>query len=181
MYCVDSLNIFREIDEKREKLKQEEQKEKPEIKTESQENLSEFSVISDPLEENALINWQANNETTPKVVKKTNKRNNEAAMSEDSNFSTVLKENQSKRFKASRCLFSDDFTPKTKYPNKGEYKLGTIYQRCFAEEPKNLHRAESDVEILTKLILHYGMDFLACAEERKELFCSIPKLGTRIH
>ncbi|TMW49644.1 hypothetical protein DOY81_005290 [Sarcophaga bullata] len=198
VYCVDSLNIFREIDEKRENLKQEEKAETKienqenlsefsvisdslEIKIENQENLSEFSITSDPLEENALINWQANNETTPKVINKTCKRSHDESTSGDSNSSIVLKENLSKKFKARRSLFSDDFQPKNKFPKKGEYKLGTIYQRCFAEEPKNLHRAESDVEILTKLILHYGMDFLACAEERKELFSSIPKLGTRIH
>lgn len=174
LYCVDSLKIFREIDEKREKLNQMNVEEEAEINTtESQENLPEFSVTSDPLDENTRINWQAINETTPRVVNKTNKRHNDAA--------TVLKEHQSKKFKACRSLFSDVFTPQNKYPKKGEYTLGAIYERYFSEEPKNLHRAEADVEILTKLILHYGMDFLACAEERKELFSSIPKLGTRIH
>lgn len=170
VYCVDSYKIFREIDEIRENLKQEQ---KDKISEENQENLSTFSIASDPLEECQQIDWQKNNETTPKVVNKAEKRCND-----DSNSSA---ENTPKTLKARRSLFSDDFEPKSKFPKKGEYKLGSVYQRCFAEVPKNLHRAESDVESLTKLILYYGLDFLACAEERKELFTSVPKLGTKIH
>lgn len=75
-----------------------------------------------------------------------------------------------------RSLFSDNFSPKTKFPKKGSYVLGNVYERVFKTPAENLHRAESDVAILTKLILHYGLNFLAYAEERKQLFKNVPDL-----
>lgn len=76
-----------------------------------------------------------------------------------------------------RSLFSDDFKPKTKYPPKGVYKLDSMYARCFKKEAVDLHRSESDVIALTKLMLYYGSWFLAYAEQRKVAFEMVPKLG----
>lgn len=77
-----------------------------------------------------------------------------------------------------RSLFSQPFQPKTKFPKKGTYVLGNIFERIFQKPAVNAHRAESDVEILTQLILHYGLIFLANVEERKRSFAEVPKLGS---
>ncbi|XP_023305487.2 uncharacterized protein LOC111687289 [Lucilia cuprina] len=191
IFCVDSFKAFRELDEKHDKIKETilsilETEPKEIVDNEAISN-TELEVLngitSDPLEENSQINWQRDNETTPQRKKKTEKRtyNNST---EDRNAIDTLQDYGSPAKKRSvslcvrRSLFADNFTPKTKYPPKGVYRLGNIYRRCFNKEPINLHRAESDVEILTKLILHYGLDFLAYAEERKQLFNKVPKLGS---
>ncbi|XP_061390461.1 three-prime repair exonuclease 1-like [Musca vetustissima] len=78
-----------------------------------------------------------------------------------------------------REVFSKPFTPATRLPQKGVYVLGNIYERIFHEKAANLHRAEADVEVLTKLILHYGLVFLAYVEERKQSFDEVLPLGSR--
>ncbi|XP_037809685.1 uncharacterized protein LOC119602318 [Lucilia sericata] len=193
IFCVDSLKAFRELDEKHEKIKETkknssilEAKDKEIVESEPVTN-KELEVLntitSDPLEENSQINWQRDNETTPQRKKKAEKRTYNTS-TENGNATDTLQDSDSPAKKRSvslcvrRSLFADNFTPKTKYPPKGVYQLGNIYKRCFNKEPINLHRAESDVEILSKLILHYGLDFLAYAEERKQLFSQVPKLGS---
>lgn len=205
IYCIDSFKAFREIDEKIEKIdktkevisilaadtKELQKYEKYNIineKTEQQEeeNITLTNILSseDPLEENSQINWQHDNETTPQR-KKAEKRNYQTMTNDDEvvcndKLFGELESSAKKRLvslSVRRSLFSDDFKPKDKYPPKGVYKLGNIYRRCFRMEPLYLHRAECDVEILTKLILHYGLDFLAYAEERKVTFDKVPKLG----
>ncbi|XP_075161633.1 three prime repair exonuclease 2-like [Haematobia irritans] len=82
-------------------------------------------------------------------------------------------------FNEYRKLFVQPFNPKTFFPTKGSYVLGNIYERVFQEPAGDLHRAEGDVAILSKLILHHGLVFLAYAEERKKSFAKVPKLGSK--
>lgn len=161
-------------------LKERSQQQEPE---EEEINLTNILSSEDPLEENSQINWQHDNETTPQR-KKTEKRDYQTLKKdeEDCNVKPLDEivspaKKQLISLTVRRTLFSDNFQPKTKYPPKGVYKLGNIYRRCFKKEPLNIHRAECDVEILTKLILYYGLDFLAYAEERKQTFDKVPKLG----
>ncbi|XP_005175049.1 three prime repair exonuclease 2-like isoform X1 [Musca domestica] len=93
----------------------------------------------------------------------------------------VAAENEKRQFALNmyRQIFSQPFTPATRFPKKGVYVLGNFYERVFQQKPMNLHRAEADVEILTKLILHYGLVFLAYAEERKQSFDEVLPLGCR--
>ncbi|XP_065357395.1 uncharacterized protein LOC135951639 [Calliphora vicina] len=198
VFCVDSLKAFREIDEKYDKIKEtkkvmnileaeaKELNDEQAVTYEKEEVLN--TITSDPLEQNSQINWQRDNETTPHRKKNTEKRTYSTLTNDDDNNtanSAADGESPAKKRSVSLCvrrsLFADNFKPKTKYPPKGVYQLGNIYKRCFQKDPVNLHRAESDVEILSKLILHYGLDFLAYAEERKQLFTNVPKLGSSIY
>ncbi|KAM7352677.1 uncharacterized protein ACRADG_005110 [Cochliomyia hominivorax] len=207
IYCVDSLKAFREIDEKYDKIKEAKRVLKILVADENElikhelhnnekapEEITIATIVdsnsklpSDPLDDNSRINWQHDNETTPQRKNiKTEKRNYSTMIKDDiakQQFNDLEspEKKRSVSFGVKRSLFTDNFQFKKKYPPKGVYKLGNIYRRCFNQEPVNLHRAESDVNILTKLILHYGLDFLAYAEERKETFDKIPKLGSKIN
>lgn len=191
---MDSLKAFREIDEKEVQIENatkvlqviahmENEDEETSLKQVAIEEVTEtFTVVtSDPLDENNRINWQQTNETTPHRKKRNLSTiiNEEESYSSSSSSSSSLspKHKRLASLDVRRTLFSDNFSPKTKYPKKGVYKLGNIYERIFKMPAENLHRAESDVAILTKLILHYGLDFLAYAEERKQSFNKVPKLG----
>lgn len=184
MYCVDSLKAFRELDEKFEKIEnskklftmlEADEKDKEKLLIVEEPQTSADGV--DPLELNSKIDWRLNNETTPQRRASTTKNGTK-------NGNLLQTHMHAKRRSVSlsvrRSLFTDNFKPKTKYPPKGVYKLGNIYKRCFNQEPVNLHRAESDVEVLTKLILYYGLDFLAYCEQRKQPFSKVPKLGSSI-
>ncbi|XP_075149707.1 uncharacterized protein LOC142223752 [Haematobia irritans] len=176
IFCVDSLKAFIEMDEKQNEIAnlaktliELDQKEEDEYLAKNGE--LDKSIVSDPLEENAAVDWQKINETTPHRAKSAKRKRD---------CETTPCKNPSKRtngLNVRRELFSKPFQPQSKYPPKGKYQLGNIYERIFKIPCKNLHRAESDVEILTKLILHYGLDFLAYAEERKITFDQVKVLG----
>ncbi|XP_013106408.2 uncharacterized protein LOC106086324 [Stomoxys calcitrans] len=177
IYCVDSLKAFIEMDEKQyemaniAKTLMESPKSDEDISKACSEEITKIAT-KDPLEDNAAIDWRKVNETTPHRKTKVEKRKREVE--------TTPCKNQVKRttgLKVRRELFSKPFQPQSKYPPKGKYQLGNIYERVFSKPCDNLHRAESDVLILTKLILHYGLDFLAYAEERKITFDQVKKLG----
>ncbi|XP_037809686.1 uncharacterized protein LOC119602319 [Lucilia sericata] len=182
IFCVDSLKAFREIDEKYNIINNaihvmsmlEEKKEEPRTYDQTSDNGTKD--LLDLLELNSQINWQKINETTPRKKRKETKEHYFNSLINEV-ISLKKTDEPSKKLRLKRALFTDDFTL-SKYPAKGVYKLGNIYRRCFKQEPINLHRAEMDVEVLTKLILHYGIDFLAYAEERKQLFVEVPKLGS---
>lgn len=129
-----------------------------------------------PLEANDDIDWQKANETTPHRSKTKGAKRKLCDTPEQ--VSGVSKKSLSS-FKSRRELFSKPFQPKMKYPPKDKFKLGNIFERTFKQPPIDLHRAESDVMILTKLILHHGLLFLAYAEERKLSFATVNKLGRR--
>lgn len=159
-----------EIENVAKKIKQEEVEESSSLPTASEEITSD-TFTTDPLEDNSGVDWQTTNETTPHRKTKAEKRKRV--------HDTTAKESNKRLagLNARRGLFSTTFQPKSKYPPKGKYQLGNIYERIFKKPCENLHRAETDVMILTKLILHYGLDFLAYAEERKISFDKIQKLG----
>uniref|UniRef100_A0A1I8PQ47 Exonuclease domain-containing protein n=1 Tax=Stomoxys calcitrans TaxID=35570 RepID=A0A1I8PQ47_STOCA len=129
IYCIDSFQAFREIDEKQTQI--------DEVKSE----ISECDHMS------------------PSLQRESDKRS--FALS---------------RY---RTLFSEPFKPKTRFPVKGTYVLGNIYERIFQQPAEHLHRAESDVAILSELILHHGLIFLAYVEERKRSFAEVSKLGSK--
>ncbi|XP_065357043.1 uncharacterized protein LOC135951330 [Calliphora vicina] len=176
--CVDSLKAFREIDEKYNILKNalkvmnllvpDDELKKNEL------GRNNSPLTTDPFEENSKIDWQGINETSPQK-KKPEKPTYSSLLNELKSLSDS--DPPSKKLRVKRSLFANDYTL-SKYPKKSLYKLGTIYKRCFSQHAVNLHRAEKDVEVLTKLMFHYGTDFLAYADARKQLFSQVPKLGS---
>ncbi|XP_061390246.1 uncharacterized protein LOC133325518 [Musca vetustissima] len=184
IYCVDSFQAFIEMDEKQEDIKNLNMKPLDELtplasdlSQQSTTSVDEQNNESNPLLENDKIDWQAVNEITPQRKTKAVKRK---LCDDDSDTPESSKKSPHKAgvsFKSRRKLFSKPFQPKFKYPPKDKFKLGNIYERVFGKPPTDLHRAESDVMILTKLILHYGLDFLAYAEERKVSFDEVNRLG----
>ncbi|KAL9924797.1 three-prime repair exonuclease 1 isoform X1 [Glossina fuscipes] len=106
--------------------------------------------INDP------INWQKINETTPHRPCKIYHRKGLA--------------NAGESVPAKRSLFS------APNPIRGYYKLGNIYKRIFQEDFKDLHRAENDVDALSKLILHYGSAFTEYAYNNAISLNDVPSL-----
>uniref|UniRef100_A0A1I8MAA6 Exonuclease domain-containing protein n=1 Tax=Musca domestica TaxID=7370 RepID=A0A1I8MAA6_MUSDO len=183
IYCVDSYKAFIEIDEKQKeidnldmKLKEDEESADVNIECYRQTASNTNICQKNPLEANDDIDWQKANETTPHRSK--TKGTKRKLCDTPEQVSGVSKKSLSS-FKSRRELFSKPFQPKMKYPPKDKFKLGNIFERTFKQPPVDLHRAESDVMILTKLILHHGLLFLAYAEERKLSFATVNKLGRR--
>uniref|UniRef100_A0A1B0A892 Exonuclease domain-containing protein n=1 Tax=Glossina pallidipes TaxID=7398 RepID=A0A1B0A892_GLOPL len=111
---------------------------------------------------NAPIDWQKINETTPHRPCKTYHRK---CLSDDNNAVESPP--------AKRSLFSPS------KPAKGYYQLGNIYKRIFQEDFKDLHRAENDVVVLSKLILHYGLAFIEYANNNALSLNEVPSLDER--
>lgn len=56
------------------------------------------------------------------------------------------------------------------------YKLSLMYERIFQQPVVNAHQSEGDVNMITKLMQHYGVDFLTLAEERAIPFSKVAHL-----
>ncbi|XP_067620416.1 uncharacterized protein [Eurosta solidaginis] len=104
------------------------------------------------------VNWQEVNEKTPK--RPTVAGYKRSALNKPLPKNNFLSGNDV--FKSKRALFTGKLT--RKYPPKGVYKLGNLYERHFKKQPKEVHYAEADVETLMNLMKVYGINFLAFAE-----------------
>ncbi|KAH8405116.1 hypothetical protein KR222_002103 [Zaprionus bogoriensis] len=178
--CVDSLRAFIEIDEKRDAEKLYE-----DIQLELDKLESESTPSSSPIPKE--IDWQALNDTTPKrpTVPREESARRRKLLRDDSDDEdgNTAKRSEAKRTRrelhARRQLFSGLNCATTKrYPQRGLYKLGHLFERTFRQPACGAHRAEADVNMLTKLIQHYGIDFHAFAEEQAIPFAQVKPLGS---
>ncbi|XP_017154543.1 three-prime repair exonuclease 1 [Drosophila miranda] len=125
--------------------------------------------------------WRMLNETTPKrpilTPTKAASKRRQISESEDDELeaSSPVKRTLSSR----RQLFSGlKCAQKKRWPPRGKYNLGSLYERKFNQPPTTAHQAEADVAMVTALIQHYGMDFRAFAEEQAIPFSQIIPLGS---
>lgn len=179
--CVDSLRAFLEIDERR---NDHESNLKLEV-------LPEECVESEPSRSSPIskeIDWQKLNETTPKrptllsnKAYRKRKLINDGCEDEDGNVEEVGSEAKRPReLHVRRQLFSGLKCAEIKrYPPRGQYKLDHMFERIFRQPAYAAHQAEADVNMLTKLIQHYGVDFLAFAEEQSIPFAQVAPLGSK--
>ncbi|XP_017076057.1 uncharacterized protein LOC108111183 isoform X2 [Drosophila eugracilis] len=187
MTCVDSLRAFLEIDENRNKITS--LLEVPvtlkgtEVLTELEQIKESETTFKEP-ELAKEIDWRARNETTPKRPILTPeiaslKRRQLCNGDEDANQTPAKR--KTLEFRSRRQLFSGLMCAETKrYPPRGIYNLSSLYTREFQRPANNAHQAEADVAMLTKLIQHYGMDFLAFAEEQAIPFHQVVPLGSPV-
>lgn len=192
--CVDSLRAFLEIDDKRfkdesiirEPAKAEQKEPEPECEPEPvKEILSDVRTEPPKLPELVKeVDWQTRNETTPKrpILTPSQKAAKRKQLSDEDD---ELLESQTsakrtlKEFSSRRQLFSGLKCAETKrYPPRLKYRLGSLFASRFNRPATNAHQAEADVAMLTKLIQHYGMDFLAFAEEQAIPFHQVKPLGS---
>ncbi|XP_017117162.1 uncharacterized protein LOC108139054 [Drosophila elegans] len=190
--CVDSLRAFFEIDQKRQKeqnllkVPENAQRPDPNDETEAVSEHKSFEETETAFEEPEIakeIDWRARNETTPKrpvlTPKEASLKRKHLIDGEDDDHSPAKL--KTKEFRSRRQLFSGVQCAETKfYPPRGVYRLGTLYTNKFQRPASNAHQAEADVAMLTKLIQHYGMDFLAFAEEQAIPFHKVTPLGAPV-
>lgn len=177
--CVDSLRAFMEIDDKRSELE-------TELKTNVIPELLVKTELLESSPNSETIDWESFNETTPKrptLLPKDAARKrkiiNDGYEDEDGNEEELSSEaKRPHKLHARRQLFSGLKCAETKrYPPRGQYKLGHLFERIFLQPALDAHRAEGDVIMLTKLMQHYGVDFLAFAEEQAIPFDQVVPLG----
>ncbi|XP_034473910.1 uncharacterized protein LOC117781265 [Drosophila innubila] len=90
-------------------------------------------------------------------------------------------ENLDNLLRSRRKLFSGLKCSQIKrFPPRGRYSLVSLFERTFELPASAAHQAEADVNMLTKLIQHYGVDFLAFAEEQAIPFADVVPLGGKI-
>lgn len=155
--CVDSWKAFQAIDAEIEinaNIENANEDTKRENDNEINPETTSSKQVLLPI--NAPIDWQKINETTPHKPCKTYHRK-------------CLSESPP----AKRSLLS------ASKPVKGYYQLGNIYKRIFQEDFKDLHRAENDVVVLSKLILHYGLAFIEYANNNALSLNDVPSLDER--
>ncbi|XP_037961231.1 uncharacterized protein LOC119690280 [Teleopsis dalmanni] len=191
--CLDSLIAFWVIDIMRERIAKNEIIQ-ARMETEKEEDLTPLPLLddsvidtgecNDELNESTIVLQEAfnsynademrtRNETTPNrraVSMQGNFKKRRLSFQAEDEANTVAKLRSPE---VRRSLFR-------KFPPSGKYKLGSIYERVFQQAPINAHRAETDVEMLTKLMLSYGDEFLQYAQENATEMLNIPKLGSNL-
>ncbi|KMY87787.1 uncharacterized protein LOC6730799 [Drosophila simulans] len=187
--CVDSLRAFMEIDDTQ-------QKETSQFKVPN--DVQEILVIPELepkqdtetclKEPEAVVNidWRTRNETTPnRPILKPKEAFAKRALLRDGDEDDLEGQTPPKRkpegFRSRRQLFSGCKCAENKrYPPRGVYNLGSLYTRKFKIPAISAHQAEADVAMTTKLIQHYGIDFLAFAEEQAIPFQEVVPLGSPV-
>lgn len=176
--CVDSLRAFMEIDDKRKDIE-------TELKLEVLPEILDQTEVPGSSQNSKIIDWQSLNETTPtrptllpKDAFRKRKLINDGCEDEDINEELSSEAKRPRELHARRQLFSGLKCAETKrFPPRGQYKLGNLFERIFLQPAMDAHRAEGDVNMLTKLMQHYGVDFLAFAEEQAIPFAQVVPLG----
>ncbi|KAH8352334.1 hypothetical protein KR084_003499 [Drosophila pseudotakahashii] len=189
MTCVDSLRAFLEIDDNHKKEASLLEVPKSLVETEAipkLEPVREPEIDFKEPEPAKEIDWRARNETTPKrpiltPEESSVKRKKLRGENEDDEEDQGPPKRKTHEFRSRRQLFSGLMCAENKrYPPRGVYQLGSLYTSKFQRPAANAHQAEADVAMLTKLIQHYGMDFLAFAEEQAIPFHQVAPLGSPI-
>jgi len=196
--CVDSLRAFMEIDDKHKteeshlEIPQEtplETKAIPDLETEAipeVESIKEDETTFKEPEPAKEIDWRARNETTPKrPILMPKESSVKRKLLRDGDEDDPEEQNPARRkaqeFRSRRQLFSGLMCAENKrFPPRGVYNLGNLYTTKFQRTASNAHQAEADVAMLTKLMQHYGMDFLAFAEEQAIPFHEVAPLGSPV-
>ncbi|KAH8279842.1 hypothetical protein KR054_008347 [Drosophila jambulina] len=189
--CVDSLRAFLEIDDKRfreesiikepAEAEQKDHEEEPEPEPCEPENEIPPDGETEPIKE---IDWKTRNETTPKrpiltPSQASLKRKQLSDEDDDLLGAQTPAKRKTQDFRSRRQLFSGLKCAETKrFPPRLKYRLGSLYTSRFNLPAYNAHQAEADVAMLTKLIQHYGIDFLAFAEEQAIPFHQVKPLGS---
>ncbi|EDW25649.1 GL26302 [Drosophila persimilis] len=170
--CVDSLRAFLEIDDKQ---SQEDGLMKlPQSLSVKVEEAEEAEPIKEP-------DWRMLNETTPKrpILTPTEAASKRRQISESEDDELEASSPVKRTLSSRRQLFSGlQCAKKKRWPPRGKYNLGSLYERKFNQPPTTAHQAEADVAMVTALIQHYGMDFRAFAEEQAIPFSQIIPLGS---
>ncbi|KAH8412419.1 hypothetical protein KR009_001846 [Drosophila setifemur] len=203
--CVDSLRAFLEIDERRCPSKAAEipcqnllevqpkdeaepshdiEETEPIRKTETTHDIQATKLISEtePAKE---IDWRAVNESTPKrpiltPIQASVKRRQLADDDEDEEEQTPAKR-KLQEIHSRRQLFTGLRCSEVKrFPPRGIYKLDNLFASRLNCPALSAHQAEADVTMLTSLIQHYGLDFLAFAEEQAIPFKQVTPLGAPV-
>ncbi|XP_064547706.1 uncharacterized protein LOC135435349 [Drosophila montana] len=177
--CVDSLRAFMEIDDKRsdeifvENVLPTDIKMEPEIPAST-------SICEPPAK---AIDWQTVNETTPKrpILKGAVATRKRQLLNDDNCNNDIEAAKRAPRdITARRQLFAGLKCAQTKrIPPRGRYGLAHLFERTFEKSAANAHQAEADVNMLTKLIQCYSVDFLAFAEEQAIPFANVVPIGGR--
>ncbi|KAH8325034.1 hypothetical protein KR074_002449 [Drosophila pseudoananassae] len=194
--CLDSLRAFLEIDDRcheedslleMPEIACEEAEPEKEADTDQDSGLSEKQEHSEEIENQPFqepkpvkeVDWRKMNETTPKRPVKRSEADSKRRRSFDEDEEPSVPKRGIKEFRSRRQLFSGLECAKTKrFPPRLKYRLGNLYSSRFNLPATNAHQAEADVVMLTSLIQHYGMDFLAFAEEQAIPFDKVVSLGT---
>ncbi|KAH8251188.1 hypothetical protein KR032_002186 [Drosophila birchii] len=188
--CVDSLRAFLEIDDKRFreesiiKVPGEAEPKDHEEKLEPEPCKPENEILPHVETETKEIDWKTRNETTPKrPILTPSQASAKRRQLSDEDDDLLDGQTPAKRttpdFRSRRQLFSGLKCAETKrFPPRLKYRLGSLYTSRFNRPAYNAHQAEADVAMLTKLIQHYGMDFLAFAEEQAIPFHEVKPLGS---
>ncbi|KAH8334582.1 hypothetical protein KR059_011765 [Drosophila kikkawai] len=186
--CVDSLRAFLEIDDKR--LREEsiirepveaehkDQGEEPDPEPCKPDNEIIPHVETETMKE---IDWKTRNETTPKrpILTPSQASAKRKQLSDEDDDEQTPAKRTTQDFRSRRQLFSGLKCAETKrFPPRLKYRLGSLYTSRFNRPAHNAHQAEADVAMLTKLIQHYGIDFLAFAEEQAIPFHQVKPLGS---
>ncbi|KAH8238784.1 hypothetical protein KR038_000319 [Drosophila bunnanda] len=188
--CVDSLRAFLEIDDKRFgeesivripwEAEQKDNGENPEPVPCEVDNEILQHVDTETIKE---IDWKTRNETTPKrpilTPSQASAKRKQLFDEDDDLGAQTPTKRTTQDFRSRRQLFSGLKCAETKrFPPRLKYRLGSLYTSRFNRPAYNAHQAEADVAMLTKLIQHYGMDFLAFAEEQAIPFHQVKPLGS---
>ncbi|EDV57557.1 uncharacterized protein LOC113564235 [Drosophila erecta] len=187
--CVDSLRAFMEIDDTQQKetshLKVLDAVQETQAIPELNPNEETEAAPKEP-EAVKEIDWRTRNETTPNRPILTPKEAfAKRKLLRDGNEDDLEEQSPAKRkpeeFRSRRQLFSGFKCAETKrFPPPGVYKLETLFSSKFQRPASSAHQAEADVAMLTKLIQHYGIDFLAFAEEQAIPFHQVVPLGSPV-
>ncbi|XP_016987675.1 uncharacterized protein LOC108050479 [Drosophila rhopaloa] len=193
MTCVDSLRAFFEIDDNLVKeqsllkvpgnMQELDPNDETEADTQFESINENDSAIKEP-KVAKQIDWRVRNETTPKrpiltPMEASVKRKYLFGGDDDEDIKPAKLKTQ--EFRSRRKLFSGLMCAETKrFPPRGIYRLENLFSRKFQRPASNAHQAEADVDMLMKLIQHYGMDFLAFAEEQAILFHQVRPLGSPV-
>lgn len=174
--CVDSLRGFMEIDDKLDDKNTVVEGNLPtDIKAE-QIDIVDNSI--DPVTQKE-IDWQSLNENTPKrqILNRADALLKRKHLNADDTDIPANKRTL-QDMKSRRQLFTGLNCASTKrYPPRGRYRLSHMYERIFKRQAINAHRAEADVIMLTKLIQHYNVNFVAFAEEQAIPFTEVVPIG----
>uniref|UniRef100_A0A6B2EKL9 Putative three prime repair exonuclease 1 n=1 Tax=Phlebotomus kandelakii TaxID=1109342 RepID=A0A6B2EKL9_9DIPT len=187
LLCVDSLVVFRKIDQARDRERQEDEEVARFIENELREieRLErEEELLTQNLGECSGVKQETKNENDYEILellecKSIHQKRNETTPKRSATSSSPprlgRRRGQSSPEETPQKA-RDEQTPKSRkqlFPEKSEkrrYRLCDIHQRFFGVLPKDTHQAESDCFALMKCALKEARDFLSMAQAHSRTF-----------